>query len=347
MTTSPTLEAPAAGVAPRVSVLVRSYNRLPALCELLTVLLTQDHDAFEVVVVEQSTEQPPAAVATLRGFEADPRLRVLRSGPLGGARARNVGVAVARGEVVVFVDDDDLPIGADFLRRIEARFVADPLCLGLTVRHFWREGETIGPIFRFLGRRRCMRFSWPLRLPHTFARLDEPVDRVDHVHGTGGAYRRAVFGRFGGWDEDTPIEDETSLAIRIGRGLGPGEYMCFDPSARLQRRMDMGGGLAKRKAGTAGYFRRFMTFIHHILGRYHRRRVIALYPLYVGAAWWMTLEWIWGESNDHPTTWRRVVGTLGFTTLLPYHAVRCLLTIDLGRPPGSGAALAATFAGPR
>ena len=36
--------------APRLSVVVRSYNRLPALCELLDVLLAQDHPSYEVVV---------------------------------------------------------------------------------------------------------------------------------------------------------------------------------------------------------------------------------------------------------------------------------------------------------
>ena len=47
------------GPPPRISVIVRSYNRLAALAELLTALLAQDHDSFEVVVVEQSTARPP------------------------------------------------------------------------------------------------------------------------------------------------------------------------------------------------------------------------------------------------------------------------------------------------
>lgn len=322
---------------PRVSVVVRSYNRLAALCELVAALLAQAHDAFEVVVVEQSTVTPPAAVAALAALEADPRLRVLRSGPLGGARARNVGVAATRGAIVVFIDDDDLPVGVDFLSAIEGRFRADPRCLGLTVRQLW--GPAPGWSFRRLAPRLCMRFSPVLRLPYAYARHDRPVERVDHVHGTGGAFRREVFARFGGWDEDTPIEDETSLAIRIGRGLSAGEYLCFFPGARLRRRMELDGGLAKRRAGAVGFFRRFMTFVHHILGRYHRRRVCALYPLYVAAAWWWTASWLWTDSNDHPTTWRRLVALAGFTAVLPYQAARQLLVVDLGRLPGSGVRL--------
>jgi len=325
---------------PRVSVVIRSYNRLEALCELLEVLLGQDHDAFEVIVVEQSTDVTPALGDRLKALEADPRLRVLRSGPLGGAKARNAGMLAARGDVCVFIDDDDVPVGAGFLAAIEARFRADPKVMGLTVRHYWGDQETITPTYRRLARTRCMRFSRLLKLPTTYPRYDHPVDGVDYVHGTGGAYRRAVFARFGGWDEDTPIEDETSLGIRVRRGLADGEYLAFDPTARLRRRMDLGGGLAKRKAGAPGFYRRLMTFVHHILGRYYPTRVRALYPLYVLAGWWWTVAWIWVDSHAHDTLARRLVGTLGFTLALPWYAGKHLATVRMGSRPGSGEALA-------
>jgi len=331
-------------LAPRVSVVVRSYNRLEALTELLDVLLGQDHDSFEVIVVEQSTELPPAAAARLVEHEADPRLRVIRSGPLGGSKARNAGVVASRGAVVVFVDDDDVPVGAGFLADIEARFRRDPKCMGLTCRHYWGDVETISRTYRWLGARRCMQFTSVLRLPSTYARYDRPVDRVDYVHGTGGAYRRSVFARFGGWDTDTPIEDETSLGIRVSSGLPPDEYICFDPTARLRRRLDLGGGLAKRKAGSAGFYRRFMTFVHHILGRYHGPRVKALYPLYVAAGWWWTVAWIWADSHAHPTTAKRLWGSLGFSLALPYYALKQLFSVDFGKRPGAGEALAAQLA---
>jgi glycosyltransferase involved in cell wall biosynthesis len=333
----PSMSAPP---APRVSVVIRSYNRLPALCELLDVLLGQDHDSFEVVVIEQSTETPAAAVARVAELEADPRLRVMRFGPLGGARARNAGMRESRGDVVVFVDDDDVPVGAGFLRAIEARFQADPKCMGLTCRHYWDDEEEISGTYRRLARTRCMRFSPLLRLPTTYPRYDVAVEGVDYVHGTGGAYRRSVFTRFGGWDEDTPIEDETSLGIRVSRGLGDGEYLCFDPTARLRRRMDLGGGLAKRKAGAPGFYRRMMTFVHHILGRYYRTRVRALYPLYVMAGWWWTVAWIFVDSQAHDTWWRRLLGSAWFTFALPFHATRQLVTVRFGARPGSGEALA-------
>jgi glycosyltransferase involved in cell wall biosynthesis len=324
-------------VTPRLTVLVRSYNRLPALCELLERLLAQRHDSFEILVVEQSTEHPAAAAARLAELEGDDRVRLLRVPPQGGSRARNLGAAHARGAIVVCIDDDDLPIGEDFLTGIEAPFGEDPGCLGVTCRHVW-DGEVIGPWYRWKARRRCMRLSWLLKVPWTYPRYDQPVRGVHYVHGTGGALRRAVLARVGGWDEDTPIEDETSLGIRIQRALGPGEHLAFDPRAVLLRRMDLPGGLAKRWVSPGRHYARFMTFVHRILGRYYPWRVRLLYPLYVLAAYRFTLTWLWEDSVAHRSLGKRLLGSLALTAALPWYALR-MLREPLGRPPGSGLAL--------
>jgi glycosyltransferase involved in cell wall biosynthesis len=323
----------------KISVVIRSYNRLEALCELLEIVLGQRHDSFEVIVIDQSTELPPAAVAKLAEHERDPRLRVVRVPPLGGSKARNLGIVHARGEIVVCVDDDDLPVGPDFLTGIERPF-DDPKCMGATCRHVWASRE-ISPIYRFYAWRRCMQFSPVLRLPYTYPRYDRPRRDADYVHGSGGAIRRSVLELCGGWDEDAPVEDETSLGIRVGRALrerGRGEYLAFDPGAILQRRMDVPGGLDKRFMGSPKFYRRFMTFVHHILGRYHPVRVRALYPLYVLAGWRWTVAWIWADSQAHSTIGKKLLGTLAFTFALPWHATR-MLKEPLGQLPGTGVAV--------
>src|SRR5687767_1554670 len=125
---------------PRISVVVRSYNRLRALAELLTRLLAQDHDSFEVVVVEQSTVRPDAELAQVEALARDPRVRIERFTPLGGPGARNAGVRATRGDLLVFIDDDDLPASNDWLRRHEANFT-DPKCLGVTGRFIGEDGD--------------------------------------------------------------------------------------------------------------------------------------------------------------------------------------------------------------
>jgi glycosyltransferase involved in cell wall biosynthesis len=322
-------------MAPRVSVVVRSYNRLEACCELVEALLAQDHDAFEVIVVEQSTERPEPAAARLTELERDDRLHVLRVPPQGGPRARNLGVEHSRGEVVVCIDDDDLPIGTDFLTKMERPFLDDPRCVGASCRHFWGDDDRLGPLYRFYAWRRCMRFSPITRVAYTYPRYDKPVRPVDWVHGTGGAYRRSVFERFGGWDEDTPIEDEASLAIKMKRGLDADEYIVFDPRPHLQRRMGLAGGLAKRWMTPGRFYSRFMTFVHHVLGRYYPWRVRLLYPIYVWAGYRWTVAWLWDDSIAHDTFWKRLGGTIALTVTLPWHAAK-MLREPLGREPGTG-----------
>ena len=63
--------------APHASIVVRSYNRLPSLCQLLAALLAQRcEQTFEIVVVEQSARCTPADAArldALAGAERTPR----------------------------------------------------------------------------------------------------------------------------------------------------------------------------------------------------------------------------------------------------------------------------------
>jgi glycosyltransferase involved in cell wall biosynthesis len=308
---------------------VRSYDRLPALCELVERLLAQDHESFEIVVVEQTTEAAPGARARLDALAADARVRVLAHGPLGSARARNVGVAAARGEIVVLVDDDDLPVGRDWLARLTAPF-SDPRCLGVTCRHVWRDDDRPSPLYRRLAARRCLRFSPLLRLPWTFVRHDAPVAPVDYVHGTGGAVRKSAVERFGAWDADAPLEDESSFGYRVQRGKAPDEYFAFDPGALLRRRLDLDGGMAKRGLTPAAFYGKTMTFVRRIVGRYHPRRVRWLYPLYALACLRWTLEWLWSTSRRHRTPVGRAAASLAITLAAPLLAARLALREPVG-----------------
>ncbi len=320
-------------MTPRLSVVIRSYNRLPALVGVLESLLAQRHDAFEIIVVDQSTEKPADATTKLAALAQDPRLRVLTFPPLGGGRARNIGVAAARGEVVVLLDDDDTPVGTDWLTKMEAPF-ADPGCLGITCRHLWRENDEPSSMYRKIARRRCMRLSPLLQTPSVYNRTDEAVRPVHYVHGTGGAIRRSAFERFGGWDIDTPIEDELSFALRVLAGKRDDEYFAFEPAATLRRGLDMGGGLGKRALSAGGFYRKFMTFVHVILGRYRRRRVQLLYPLYVLAGMMFVLDWIWNDALRYQSTLSRLGGSVMFVMTLPYHAAK-MLGVSLGKRDGA------------
>jgi glycosyltransferase involved in cell wall biosynthesis len=91
-------------MAPRVSVVLPTYNRADYLEEALESVLAQTFADFEVVVVDDgSTDDTPARLARY-----GERIRVIRQENRGVGAARNRGIEAARGRYVAFIDNDDL-----------------------------------------------------------------------------------------------------------------------------------------------------------------------------------------------------------------------------------------------
>ncbi|MFN8025825.1 MAG: glycosyltransferase family 2 protein [Acidimicrobiia bacterium] len=89
---------------PRVSVVIPTYNRAALLERAVGTVLEQTWTDFELVVFDDgSTDDTPAAMARM----TDPRIVKLRGPNEGCASARNRALAVARGEWVAFLDDDN------------------------------------------------------------------------------------------------------------------------------------------------------------------------------------------------------------------------------------------------
>jgi glycosyltransferase involved in cell wall biosynthesis len=302
------------------SVVVRSYNRLPALCELLAALLAQDAPGveYEVVVVEQSTKPAaPEVAARLDALFADPRVRILRRPPLGGAGARNEGVRATRGRIVLFMDDDDLPHGTRWLVT-HLRNFNDPKCLAVSGRQVVGGSETRAP-YRNMekARRQVMSFVPILMWQRAWPRSDRRK-RVESMVGGNSAVRRSAMERFGLWDECTLIEDEQSFNYRVRAGKRADEYMLFDPDPVMIRRFDVPGGMDKRRMTPRHLTLRMFDFLHNVLAHYFPVRFVFLYPVYVIVAYIAAMDWIWNELAGRGSTAQRIVTTARFTLELPF-----------------------------
>lgn len=91
------------------SIVIPAYNRPERLEQCLTSLaqLTYPYDRFEVIVVDDGSPVPLQTVAET--FAGTLPLHVLRQDNAGPASARNAGAAIARGDYLVFTDDDCQP----------------------------------------------------------------------------------------------------------------------------------------------------------------------------------------------------------------------------------------------
>jgi glycosyltransferase involved in cell wall biosynthesis len=92
--------------APRVSVLMTTYNGERFIAESIDSVLGQSFDDFELIVVDDNSTDNTRAI--LARYD-DPRMRILHNATnLGVVGARNRGFAALRGAYVATLDHDDL-----------------------------------------------------------------------------------------------------------------------------------------------------------------------------------------------------------------------------------------------
>lgn len=94
---------------PFVSVVIPTFNREQVLCDTIEHILAQDYPHFEVIVVDQTTTRELSTQTYLQERATEGRIRYFFCEPPNVCRAINFGVNVAKGSIVVFLDDDVVP----------------------------------------------------------------------------------------------------------------------------------------------------------------------------------------------------------------------------------------------
>ncbi|MFL5844384.1 MAG: glycosyltransferase family 2 protein [Solirubrobacteraceae bacterium] len=122
----------------KVSVIVPVYNPGENISECIASLLDQSlaHADYEVIYVDDgSTDATPARLDALAAEHEHVRVEHIENSGWPG-RPRNVGLEMARGEFVYFVDNDDW-IDREALERMHAMAVADEadIVIGKVVGH--------------------------------------------------------------------------------------------------------------------------------------------------------------------------------------------------------------------
>ena len=104
----------------RLSVVLPVFNGASYLAAAIDSVLAQTRPADELIAVDDgSTDDSPAILARYPDF------RVISQPNSGCAAARNAGAALASGDAIAFVDQDDIQDADRFARQIDA-LQADP-----------------------------------------------------------------------------------------------------------------------------------------------------------------------------------------------------------------------------
>jgi glycosyltransferase involved in cell wall biosynthesis/predicted SAM-dependent methyltransferase len=192
---------------PRISVVISTYNRAAGLRATLEGLRHQTYDDFEVVVVNgPSTDDTAAVLATY----AD-RIHVGTCGEQSLTRSRNVGIALASGDVVAFIDDDAIPEPA-WLIELAAAY-ADPSIGGAGGIVYDHTGMRLQ--YRYAVCSRIGEPRWDVEAPlatHVVPRSDPFL----YLQGTNQSYRRRRLVEVGGFNERLEhYFDDSEIAMQV------------------------------------------------------------------------------------------------------------------------------------
>lgn len=98
--------------APKVSVVIPAYNVAEFIGDTLESVLAQKFKDYEIIVVNDGSPDTPAFEQAIRRFKQD--IIYIRQPGLGAGAARNTAIRHARGEIIAFLDGDDVWL-PDFL----------------------------------------------------------------------------------------------------------------------------------------------------------------------------------------------------------------------------------------
>ena len=116
---SATLRLTMTGSFPTVSVVIPCYNQARYLRDAVRSVREQTHQPIECIVVDDGSTDRTSEIAAELG------VHVIQQANGGVSAARNAGLSVARGELVVFLDADDVLL-PDALARGSSTLVAQP-----------------------------------------------------------------------------------------------------------------------------------------------------------------------------------------------------------------------------
>jgi glycosyltransferase involved in cell wall biosynthesis len=225
--------------APLVTCIVPCFNGERYLAECLESILAQTHRRLEIVVVDDGSTDGSAALVGRYG----PRVRCYRQPNRGPAAACNQGVALATGDFVAFLEQDDLWLPEKTQRQLAEfeRCAALGYCVS-HVQNFW-----IPELAREAERSRDLLVMRPV-----------PGYVVQTL-----VARRALFDEVGRFDETLPFAFASDWFLRVAeRGVAG----VLVPEVLTRRRLHHDNYSRRHRAASRE------QFLHVVKAALDRRR---------------------------------------------------------------------------
>ena len=191
------MSTPPVDKPPQVSVIIPTYNRGWIVGEAVDSVLAQDFADYELIVVNDGSTDETEAVLSDYGD----RICIVRQKNKGVSAARNTGIRSASGDLISFLDSDDLWLPSK-LSNQTAFFDQHPQAVACQTEETWiRNGRRVNPRNRH-------------RKPSGM--IFEPSLALCLVSPSAVMIRRSLFDRVGLFDESLPACEDYDMWLRIG-----------------------------------------------------------------------------------------------------------------------------------
>lgn len=132
----------------KISVIVPVYNVEPYLERCVHSILAQDFDGYEIVLVNDGTEDNSGKIAEDFARKYPEKIVYIKQENRGLGGARNTGILHAKGEYLLFVDSDDY-IAPDTLQKVYRKIVEEQA--DLLIFDYYRVSEQYEVLSRNYG----------------------------------------------------------------------------------------------------------------------------------------------------------------------------------------------------
>jgi glycosyltransferase involved in cell wall biosynthesis len=180
-----------------VSIIIPTYNRAKLLPEAIDSVLKQTFRDLELIVVDDGSTDETAQILQ----DYDSNIQVIRQHNQGVSAARNRGILHADGELIAFLDSDDLWKPRKLKVQVEYMRAHPEVMICQTEEIWMRRGARVNP-----GKKHKKYSGW----------FFENMLPLCIVSPSAVIMRRELFAHVGMFDESLPVCEDYDLWLRVG-----------------------------------------------------------------------------------------------------------------------------------
>ncbi len=223
----------------KVSIIIPTLNRGKQLLNTIQDILKQHYAKFEIIIVDQTLNQDWQVKKYFRDYNGKNEVKYIHIKEKGTPNAKNVGANAAKGDILIFLDDDIVIKRNDFIAQHVSNY-ENPKVGAVGGRVLMNSDRDINEIkevgkFKYFGLVEITNFNANFRT------------EIDHVYGCNQSYRREAFVKAGGFKKifkGNAHYEEADLSMRVKKA---GYIIIFDPLAELFHLHSVGGCRVKNE----------------------------------------------------------------------------------------------------